>query len=430
MERQIPRGRYIAADRGGGFDDREPEPAPSHPSVDAAAVLIAEAHKGSPSRLPWFAIGALLVIILLACLARDSSVAGYDALADWATSRALLDGRDPYREIEVVAAESGLSLGSFAGVESAPHPRLPGALLLTAPLSFLTPHQAYLAVMALSLLAGLVVLGWTAQRFRMPVAVMVGALTVLSTPVITAFQFGTWSVLLAALLLYVWRGATAGKSPWLLGIALGVVTVLKVFPGLLLIPLLFGGAKRTVAVALSSFVTLNVVTMAVFSVDWRQVVDAMRWASDSWLPYVGNVGISGGLSALGVPASVAGLLPPVAAIISIALLWRRTRSLESVLAAAVVVSVVASPLSWGHYQVALFPVAAWLWSVTQSRWCKGSLIVWAALWGVIHPFAADVLPGTLYQGVYVGGTLIAGVALFSAITRLGFADPIPAANPA
>src|SRR5690606_4586921 len=120
-ERQIPRGRYIAADRGGGFDDREPEPAPSHPSVDAAAVLIAEAHKGSPSRLPWFAIGALLVIILLACLARDSSVAGYDALADWATSRALLDGRDPYREIEVVAAESGLSLGSFAGVESAPH---------------------------------------------------------------------------------------------------------------------------------------------------------------------------------------------------------------------------------------------------------------------------------------------------------------------
>lgn len=185
------------------------------------------------------ALGLAAVLALIPQLSGERVTAN-DFVYDYLSARALVEGDDPYDRLDVLERRYLRSepFGVRDVARSNPHP--PALIVALGPLGNLSLPAAratWLAIGAAAyVLAGFLVaraVGWSVAT---AVAVGVG---VLAVPVVGRdLTYGQSNGLLLLLLVLCWRAVRSGRLLALGGAALGVAGALKLFPLLLLVPLL------------------------------------------------------------------------------------------------------------------------------------------------------------------------------------------------
>lgn len=260
-----------------------------------------------------------------------------DAEKDWLVVKAITGPGSPSENFEEIAL---IHLGTDQG-GARTHPRTPGALLLMLPLAFLPAAAASPAVVVLNILS-VVVLAWIAVRLTgihwlwFPIL----GVGMMWTPFVQA-SFGAAAIgpLVAALVAAAWWRKDHDDS----GLWLGLATVLKLYPGLL-IPMLWAAGKRRLAyTACGVFAVVNLAGLLLPDVSLVGQLDTLiNRAPDPW-------SMDLGLPFWFVAVAVAGLV------------WvSRLLPVGVVFAFGSVAMIVLSPLVWSHYLPVLFVPAVYV----------------------------------------------------------------------
>lgn len=317
-------------------------------------------------------VGALL--LLCAAVAVPSYLIGLrlppsegpDIVADWLVTRAAVDGADPYANPEDLAARYGVEyrFRTTPELDSAAvsHPRTPGALVAMTPLLLFPPERLSALATAATVVSIVLVLLLGCRMAGAPLW-LAGPLLVLVLPTPTAvlaIRHATQSGIVALLVTFgLW--ATSRSDSAAGGLALGVATVLKVFPALLFLPLLLCNRRRANIAFVGSALTLTAVGLSLGGVDFRGAYDALRTASLNWLTLSANGSLARPLALAGVPPGAAPLLcgGTVAVAAAVVTVVGRSRGLrlDTLLLMMLAISLLWTPLSWIHYDLALYPVA-------------------------------------------------------------------------
>lgn len=350
-----------------------------------------------------------------------------DARADWITTTAALKGADPWTDVPTLAGEfnttylpvASSELGDFERV----HPRTPGALLLMLPLSLFPAGSAQIVMVVVASIAGLfaafVLSRWFDRSVRTAFWV-VSTLLVGSAAYLSTLEFGTQSTLLLLMIVLTWHLTRSRDSVWA-GIPLGIAMALRIFPGLLLIPLWVFGKRKASGSSVATFLVLNVVGLVVLDLNLSNGLTALQTASRGWGAFTGNGSLVMPLARLGIDIQVAATAVVALAIAATLYVSVNNRVYFSVLSFAVVVALLGSPLSWAHYDVLAFPVVAYLViSVLESDKRDSVLSVLLGLWLVLQLIAAGPASALRTDAFNWSGSLaIAGrLVLMAAVLRL------------
>lgn len=328
-----------------------PRPGPSARTTRGAALLLLSAAVAIPSYL--FGL-------------RLPPAEGPDIVADWLVTRAAIDGADPYANPEDLAARYGVEyhFRTTPELDSATvsHPRTPGALVVMTPLLLLPPERlSALAVTATLICIVLVVLIGLDMAGAPPwLAVPIVLLALPIPPTVLAIHHATQSGVVALLVTYgIWTTSRSDSASG--GVALGVATVLKVFPLLLLLPIALARRRRAALAFAGSAGGLTAAGFAFPGVGPTSAFEALRTAGSNWITLSANGSLSRALALSGVSPEAAPLLCGIAvglvAVAAVAFAAWRGFGLENQLIATLPIALLWIPLSWIHYDLALFPVA-------------------------------------------------------------------------
>ena len=350
-----------------------------------------------------FALGVMNTFVSQSRLLINNSRQN-DAIADWIAARAAFDGLDPYQDVTSLAAhyrgrlQDPPTLEGHKGI----HFRPPGALLLLAPLTLVDSNDAFDVVVGLTALLVIVMAILIARLVGvgLPQALFVAPLGALMLPIVETFNWGAQSVIIATLLLAAWievreRDSFSG------GVLIGLAATLKLYPALLVVPLLAHRRRRAAMSALGSFTILQIAALAFLpGLKLGRALEAMSDAGRIWGPFRGNASLAGKLAALGLPWETSVFLSLGVGGLLLWFGWKRIRDLDGRFAFTLLVATLLSPLSWLHYDVAIIPVVAWL-AVKRSHpvttaavvtWTVGVLYSWPLL---LHIFGRLDLTGSL-----------------------------------
>ena len=285
-----------------------------------------------------------------------------DAIADWAQVRAVQEGVDPYTDVVELASRFGAQLADAGSRELGPgewiHPRTPGALLLLFPIGYMdssTAHDLYVIAGAIALWILAVHLVVRVSPIGRSTLILGTALMLASAPIVSAFEFGTVSLVVAGLILVVWIDAESDRQ-WISGLCLGLALILKAWPAILLIPLLVHRRFRAAAWCVGLIALVESMAWGLFRIAPGEVVSALSSTSNRWIGYSGNGSLSGVLVRSGVNPLLATI--PAAAIGASVVAVASTKHKALAYPLAIVVGLLVSPLSWEHYDVALLAIAA------------------------------------------------------------------------
>ncbi len=320
-----------------------------------------------------------------------------DVMQDIVSAQELLAGRSPYphdmtRRIETALEREppGFSVVAWSPTLLAKeqearraaagshwvqaHP--PGMTLVTVPLVALFGIQgAYLAISALSLAALFLGLHLLRRGLHLHLTrrqALILALLVLGWfPVLGAIRNGQTGILLGTLSILCWYWLKTGRPGWA-GVAVGVATCIKLYPGLLFVYLL-ARHRRAFAVGLATLVLLLCLPLPFAG--WTAYVDhfeTARGVVEEYAGYATNVGWLGFLVRLsgGAEGNIGtgrALWLGLGLVVVGAGCWlvRRGRAdgdkddqLDLECSLFVTLSVALSPIAWYHYlPVLLLPLA-------------------------------------------------------------------------
>jgi len=278
---------------------------------------------------------------------------GYDFRFYWTAARQLLDGQSIYSAQQLA--------GPYPpqGQEGFLYP--PPLAALVTPFAAVFPTDPIPALWIWSGLAAIVLVATVVALARsehlggrLPIvdggwAWLLVAAAFALPPVIDELVNGNVHLFLAGLFALAWLGlrrhdATGDRAA---GIALGVATVIKLFPGLLLVWLVLRGRWRPVGWSIVGILVLSLVTLPITGIQ-------------PWLDYptvlanmAAPIDVSASLSPTVWLAPVIGFGTArlvVLAIVLVALAWVARRADERTgFAAAVVLALLATPALWTHY---------------------------------------------------------------------------------
>ena len=252
-------------------------------------------------------------------------------------------------------------------------------------------------------------------------------------PVLAAVRDGQVSVLIGALIVIAWGALRRGREVPA-GAALGLAAALKLYPALLLVPLLLGRHVRAAgSMALTSAAVVAVATAVAGPDTWaayghsaRNVVDGFSRSADN-LSILARLGplLPGHLL---MPAFVLGGL----ALVGFTMLMRaRTGRTsggggspailrgtpgafdERQWAAFTCLALLLSPVAWHHYVFALLQPLAWLLAEAWQRRGRLPLLAWSAaalvlslpagaFWTIWRaPASPDWLPAVVSPGLVI-----------------------------
>ncbi len=333
-----------------------------------------------------------------------------DARADWITANAAAEGLNPWADLRELAGELGTEylpvgfeeLGEFKRV----HPRTPGGLLLMWPLTLFGADSSYPVMIVLASLAGLATVGLlsrmagTTTRF-----VMLGATLAVGSAAYTAtLEFGTQSTVLLLLVAATWH-YTSNRDSSLGGVALGVAMTLRLFPGLLVIPLWAFGRKKAAASSIFTFLALNATGLVVFRLTLTNAIDALQTALQGWASFGGNGSLVMPLVRLGLETQVASNLVVGLGVVTALFISHNGKAYLESLALTLVIALMVSPLSWEHYDVLGLLVFTYL----AIRWAESAhrdpiLTLTLASWALLQMTASSI-DGAVGRDLYLSGSL-------------------------
>ncbi len=341
-----------------------------------------------------------------------------DSTADWLVTRAAVDGLDPYRDLRELSQQLKQPyvpawLYTDTPVEYV-HPRVPGAMVLSLPALLVAPETWFLIMLAVSAISAAGTLVVARDMFEVPHWWMVVALiiVVVSGQIHTGVFYGTQSLVIAFALTVGWSWLRKGAD-LSAGILIGTAATLKLFPLLALVPLVAFRRWRAVGSALATFVTLNAVGLALFTISPQQALDGLSRTSSVWIRFSGNGSLSLMIGRLGFTPQLAGLVSWL--LVTGVFLWflRQRRAFDSAIALALALSVLGAPVSWEHYVAVGLPCVAHVLSVSRERIPVGLSAIWVMLL-TIGRFLPGLAPSS--QALIVGlTTFTMGVVLSAAI---------------
>ena len=255
------------------------------------------------------------------------------------------------------------------------HP--PPMTLFIAPLVAWTGlHGACVAINVVSLLALLLTLTMLHRGLELPLnrqqVLMLSVLIIGWHPVVAVLRNGQSGLLLAALMTAGWL-ALRRDRPLLAGLSIGLATCLKMYPGLLLVYLLF--RHRRAFLSAATTIALITVGTGLFA-GWHNFADyfeAARFVSDRYGAHGANLSLRALLLHLAgemnlSPLIARGVFVAMGLAIAGGLVWlfknrtanetRSLRSLDLEFGLCLTLMSLLSPIAWHHYlSILLLPLA-------------------------------------------------------------------------
>ena len=262
--------------------------------------------------------------------------------------------------------------------------------------------------------------GWTARSkvtlFALPL--------VASAAYLSASKFGTQStvVLLSvgiAWLLFRRSDSVVG------GAVLGVAITIKLFPALLLIPLWYWNRRRAAAAAALGFLLLNVGGLLVYGLNPIEGVGALRTAASTWIGFSGNGSLAMVIARVGLPVEWVGPLVTLAGLVGAVAISVKRRG-ESSFAVVTMIALLASPLSWEHYDVLAFVVLGFVLSTRWRLLAHSRAVLWLAITWIALQMTSNSLDsvyGTTeftFSGI---SALVGRLALLAATLLIWLQEP-------
>jgi hypothetical protein len=301
-------------------------------------------------------------------------VYGKDFLQGYTLARAIADRMDPYLPTEVLAARY---LGEIPGPtfpHPTPHPPTAGMLLLPlALLDYPTAAVLWLGLEIVCLLASVHLLG-RAVGARLSTWATLGIATALFVwyPLSAEMTWGQLQVPMLALLAGAWLALRSDRSV-LGGALVGLAILLKPVPWPLLLLFVFRRDWRALvgafSVVLGGYLVAGCVVgldtvAAYFTTVLPLVTSAYRssWGNLSisslgWRLFLGTgsgrITVAPPLLESAAAAQVASVALPALLLLIASLAVRKQRSLDVSFGVIIVVSILASPISWLYYLVLL-----------------------------------------------------------------------------
>jgi hypothetical protein len=331
-----------------------------------------------------------------------SYVAPWDIMQDIVSAQQLLRGESPYPSNMEMLMQASLqsepprmSLGKwfprlkqkedsetggflFNGQAHPPH-----LIFLAVPFVLLGVHSAVLAMNVLSLVAlcVIVILIRNALSIELPARLAVGIAAIILgwSPVVNLLRQGQSGLLVAALIVIAWFYLRRGQGVRA-GIALGIATCLKLYPGLLFVYLLLRYRRALLAATVSALV---LVAIPLIWIDPRVYLDYFNITRTVMTRFGGhplNISLLGALRksgfavgntffALGACCIVGGFAWFIARKSGDPLL---RRSIDLEYSTFIVLMPLLSPIAWDHYLVILILpmiiLVDWVMMNPRTRW--------------------------------------------------------------
>lgn len=329
--------------------------------------------------------GAVVMIVLLVWgFDPPDADIKFDSLV---SREALREGGDAYADLSDLSAREDVEIRMYADPDidgARAHPRTPGALVLQLPLG-LVPYSLQFALASCVSVLSIAWLAAYRPRDVMFSSVLALMVVLVSAPSVVTLRFAGQSAVVGVMALLGWSLASK-KHGVVGGLLIGCAATLKIYPLILVAPLLLHRKWKAAAATLGSLVFLNAVGLALPGVSAAQAAEALRKAPGLWqwlysngsaFRVLGEAGISDwGVLAIALGSLLAGTL----------LMSRRKVSTPFGWLALALLFI---PLSWVSYDVVLIP-AALLLVTSSSRTGKTFGIFLMALWlaPIVTPWAA------------------------------------------
>jgi hypothetical protein len=334
------------------------------------------------------ALISALVAILCARVVEGVDHRTTDVTWEWAFVHAANQGLDLSTSIETLALQAGAVFDD--GEATVPDEdlvfRTPGALLVLAPLLLIAWQDAFLWITIIGgiclILLFAVVIPRSVDR-RIDELMMPTIAAILSVPVVESLNWGTSSGITGLLFGLAWCNLHSPAS----GASLGVATTLKLYPGLGVVGLLAHRRVGSHGWAIGVFVALNLLGSLAFDWSLFDAVALIVASSHDYVGLFGNLSLAGLIAQANGPSFLAVLILLVA--IAVIFVFSQRHSARQSVAFAMSLALVASPLSWFHYEVTTLPIAFWLYS-RRSVWRWAALIAWTSILGSTFLFAAAI----------------------------------------
>lgn len=353
--------------------------------------------------------GVLLCVVLAI---RSGVEVSSDIRADWIVVAAIEAGLDPHRGLAELSNELGVEF-ALLEAEGVPtsgrvHPRTPGLLLLLTPLTAVSIEIVFEISLIVNAVATALLLLVICPRLvgkigpRMPV---VAGLAVVGYPIVSAFGYGAHSVVVACL---TWGAVhillvNGDKTP---GVLLGLAAIARIFPLALVLPLWVERRRQAIVVMGLTSLFLTMLGMAVFSIDLRPAVSSLSIATEQWGASSGNGSPGVWLRAMGMSTAASSIVLLVGGTVAAVIWVVKTRGdLVLSVGGTLLIVLLASPLSWTHYDVMLIPPAIFL-AVKGSKVTSALSMLYLLLWAIatvaaikgalaVSPITMSLIRGTL-----------------------------------
>ncbi len=323
-----------------------------------------------------------------------------------------------------------------------PHPRMPGAILLSLPLILLAFDQLFIVSVGVTAAAGVLILSSIRERMGKSVPLGVAVSLLIAAPVFFTVRFAGQGMLMALAVILAWTSYER-RNDLAAGLLIALAATLKLFPLLLIVPWLLAKRYRPAGIALGGFLLFNSTGLLLPGVDLTDSIGAMLHGADVWFPMSSNGSTAAMLARFGLDRVSAQLIAIVLTIgvAMLALRLRRARVLRDP-TPWLVLGVLCLPVSWISYDIVLVSavVAAFALTITKSRY---SAVVVLSVWiGVTIAYLVGSAPGTVVDTgmaafatrvVILMGWFMAGITWETRSDRQALADtttPMPAVNPA
>ncbi len=314
---------------------------------------------------------ASLVVLVWWYAAKSQDPALSDATADWILVKAVSTELSPFEDVRSLGEKLDVpyrTLLQSAETETVVAYRTPGGLVLLYPLILFDWSDAHLLVGLVGLACFLWMLLVQVPRFcQVPIQrlLMPLALASASAAFIETTYWGAVSALVAVLTIATVLRAGLESS----GVPLAVATILKLYPGLLFVPMLVK-RHRSLLVGVVTMVGVTAVGAVVFDLSLGDTTRLMIEGSSVWLTSGGNVSIGAMVTG---PTGPVWMFPWIVLVgIVLVALYARRHPLPQAMVLAIPIAVLVNPISWASYDVVLIPLAIWLW--TRSGYSFGRCV--------------------------------------------------------
>jgi hypothetical protein len=331
--------------------------------------------------LDWTLLGVLPVLLVIAFTfgARHHQPA-YDFRAVWQASRDVAHGRNPYPTVSSIPSDPAAQHDFFI------YPAIVAVVMVPfGLLPFTLAAGLFMALLVASVAATLRILGVRDWRCY-------GA-AFASIPVLESFRLGALSPLLALGLAAAWA---ARDRRWTLPAVVCAVVLAKLFLWPVFVWLLatrrWGAAARagilTAVVGAAGWAVVGLGTLTSYPALLGKMTDVQ---------FRNTIGVDGLLASLGAGGTTAhdgSVLMTIAGTAAIVAAARWGRRPELAFAVAILVALLASPITWLHYETLLLvPVAlvsrrmsAW-WLLPLVLWVTPQPQSWGSPWRIALPMA-------------------------------------------